>query len=166
MTPITLDDISISNTLLPGDMGYVIYMHGKLYGDEYGFSLSFESYVMESLLEFYRQYEPRKNRVWVCRHGQAIVGFLALMHRGDAAQLRYFIIDPAYRGIGLGKKLMDQYMDFLNACGYKSSYLLTTHELAAAAHLYTSHGFVLTEEKESSAFGKVLKEQRYEVRHI
>jgi peptidyl-dipeptidase Dcp len=85
------------------------------------------------------------------------------MHREEnTAQLRYFLIDPEYRGIGLGKRLMDLYMDSLHECGYKSSYLWTTNELDAATSLYKRYGFVLTEEKESIAFGKMLKEQRYD----
>ncbi|HEU4934001.1 MAG TPA: GNAT family N-acetyltransferase [Pyrinomonadaceae bacterium] len=92
-------------------------------------------------------------------------GFLLLMHReANAAQLRYFLLAPEYRGIGLGKRLMDLYMEFLHACGYKSSYLWTTNEQEAAASLYRRYGFVLTEEKESTAFGKALKEQRYYLR--
>jgi ribosomal protein S18 acetylase RimI-like enzyme len=163
MKKIALDDITISNQLQPGDLGYITYLHGKLYKDEYQFGLQFEAYVAEGLLEFYHQYDSKNNRVWVCRHNDSIIGFLVLMNRGNAAQLRYFIIEPAYRGIGLGRKLMDEYMKFLRACGYTSSYLLTTHELAAAAHLYTHHGFKLTEEKDSTAFGRPLKEQRYEL---
>jgi peptidyl-dipeptidase Dcp len=54
-------------------------------------------------------------------------------------------------------------MDFLHRCGYKSSYLWTTNEQHAAASLYKHYGFVLTEEKESTAFGKKLKEQRYDL---
>lgn len=52
--------------------------------------------------------------------------------------------------------------DVLCARGYKASYLWTTHELAAASSLYRRHGFVLTEERGSIAFGKPLREQRYE----
>ncbi len=163
MKKISLNDIVVSNNLQPGDLGYVTYLHGRLYKEEYEFGLQFEAYVAEGLLEFYHQYDERNNRVWVCRHNQAIIGFLVLMNRGTAAQLRYFIIEPDYRGIGLGKKLMNEYMDFLRACGYRSSYLLTTHELAAAAHLYKSHGFTLTEEKESDTFGRPLTEQRYDL---
>jgi ribosomal protein S18 acetylase RimI-like enzyme len=86
------------------------------------------------------------------------------MHRqSGVAQLRYFLIEPEYRGIGLGKKLMAMYMDFVRACGYRAAYLWTTHELAAAAALYRRHGFRLTEEKESTAFGKAVKEQRYDL---
>jgi hypothetical protein len=54
-------------------------------------------------------------------------------------------------------------MDFLKACGYRSAYLWTTDELAAAAHLYTRAGFTLTEEKESTSFGKPLTERRYDL---
>jgi peptidyl-dipeptidase Dcp len=92
-----------------------------------------------------------------------MIGFLLLMDRGNAAQLRYFLIQPEYRGIGLGAKLLSLYMDFLRECNYKESYLWTTHELYAAAHLYKRLGFQLTEEKESTAFGKPLREQRYEL---
>jgi len=102
--------------------------------------------------------------VWIAEHDHRIVGFLLLMHRDDkVAQLRYFYLEAEYRGIGLGKKMMSLYMDFLRACNYTSSYLWTTHELSAAAALYKREGFRLTEEKESTAFGKPLKEQRYDL---
>ncbi|MDQ3004035.1 MAG: GNAT family N-acetyltransferase [Chloroflexota bacterium] len=92
-----------------------------------------------------------------------MIGFLLLMDRGESAQLRYFLIEPAYRDIGLGSRLMKHYMDFLRRCGYKKSYLWTTHELSTAASLYKRAGFQLTEEKESTSFGKPLREQRYDL---
>jgi peptidyl-dipeptidase Dcp len=85
------------------------------------------------------------------------------MDRGKAAQLRYFLIEPEYRGLGLGRKLLNLYMDFLHRCGYRQSYLWTTHELTIAASLYKRIGFNLTEEKESTDFGKPLLEQRYDL---
>jgi peptidyl-dipeptidase Dcp len=161
--PITLDDISIRNELRPGDIGYVIYMHGDLYGKEYDYGIDFETYVAKGFHEFYQKYDAEKNRVWICEHAGKMIGFLLLMNRGDGAQLRYFIIHPDYRGIGLGTKLMNLYMDFLRDCGYESSYLLTTNELDAAAYLYRKHGFQLVDETSSSDFGKPLHEQRYEL---
>ena len=160
---ISLDNISIRTQLQPGDIGYVIYLHGALYGKEYGYGVQFESYVAKGLCEFYEKYDPKRNRVWVCEHNDRMIGFLLLMDRGKAAQLRYFLIEPEYRGIGLGSKLLKLYMDFLRECGYKESYLWTTHELSTAAYLYKQLGFQLTEEKESTAFGKPLTEQRYDL---
>ena len=156
------EEIKMRNDLRPGDLGYVAHLHGLLYGAEYGYGISFEMYVAEGLYEFYKNYDPDKDRVWICEHQDRMVGFLLLMHReNDAAQLRYFLIEPKYRSIGLGKKLMQLYMEFLRRGHYQSSYLWTTHELEAAASLYKRYGFKLTEEKESSAFGKRLREQRY-----
>lgn len=163
MNKVSLDDISIRNDLRPGDIGYVIYLHGALYGKEYGYGVQFESYVAKGLCEFYEKYDPTRNRVWVCEHNHRMMGFLLLMDRGESAQLRYFLIEPEYRGIGLGWKLLDLYMDFLRECDYKASYLWTTHELSTAAFLYKRLGFELTEEKESTAFGKPLTEQRYDL---
>jgi peptidyl-dipeptidase Dcp len=159
----SLEAISIRTELQPGDLGYMIYRHGALYKREYDYSIQFEAYVAQGLYEFYEKYTPARNRVWLCEHEERIVGTLLLMDRGSAAQLRYFLIEPEYRGIGLGSKLMKLYMDFLCECGYKESYLWTTHELTTAALLYKRVGFKLTEEKESTAFGKSLMEQRYDL---
>lgn len=163
MNKIALNDISIRTELRPGDLGYVTYLHGALYSKEYNYSLKFESYVAKGLCEFYEKYNPERNRIWACEHNDRIIGFLLLMDRDDAAQLRYFLIEPEYRGIGLGRKLLNLYVDFLHECDYKASYLWTTHELTTAAVLYKKLGFKLTEEKESSAFGKPLLEQRYDL---
>lgn len=161
---ISIDDITIRTELKPGDIGYVIYLHGKLYREEYGYGISFESYVAEGLHKFYKNFDPELDRVWICEHASRMVGFVLLMHNEPGtAQLRYFILEPEYRGIGLGKKLMQLYMDFLIQKGYSRSLLWTTHELYTAASLYKRYGFKLTEEKPSNAFGKPLTEQRYDL---
>jgi len=159
-----INDITIRTELQPGDLGYIIYRHGKLYSEEYGYGISFEAYVAAGLFEFYKSYNPERDRIWICEHRNNIIGFLLLMHRENkTAQLRYFYLEAEYRGIGLGKKLMSLYMEFFRTCGYSSSYLWTTHELDAASSLYQSHGFQITEEKESTEFGKALREQRYDL---
>ena len=160
----TLENIKIRTHLTPGDLGYVIYRHGKLYGEEYNYGISFETYVGMGMYEFYQNYDPERDRVWICEHADRMVGFVLLMHRdNNTAQLRYFYLEPEYRGIGLGKKLMQLYMEFLIEKGYQASYLWTTNELHAAASLYKKHGFQLTEEKQSANFGKPLNEQRYDL---
>lgn len=102
--------------------------------------------------------------MWICEDEDHIIGFLLLMHRDErTAQLRYFYLEPEYRGIGLGNRLMQLFMDFLKEKGYKSAYLWTTNEQTAAASLYGRYGFKLTEEKESDVFGKLLIEQRFDL---
>lgn len=164
MPEIFLKDIEIRTRLNAGDLGYIIHRHGSLYKKEYGYGVEFEMYVAAGLVEFYKQYDPTIDRVWIGEHNQKIISFLLLMHRpGNAAQLRYFFIEPAFRGIGLGKKLMELYTEFLYACQYTSSYLWTTHEQEIAALLYKRFGYKIMEEKSSDIFGKNLIEQRYEL---
>jgi GNAT superfamily N-acetyltransferase len=158
---VTLQDIVIRTELKPGDLSRIISLHSDLYYREYGYGIGFETHVVEGLLEFYRDYNPTTHRVWLGEHDGNTVGSLALMNRGHAAQLRYFLIDPHYRGIGLGHAMIGQFMSFLRDRGYRSAYLWTTHEQTSAAALYKKYGFALAEEKESRAFGKVLREQRY-----
>jgi peptidyl-dipeptidase Dcp len=149
MTP-----FSIRNTLIPGDLGQVAHLHGRIYAEEHGFGFGFETYVMASLVEFYSQYDPISDRVWVVEVQGKMVGFLLLMHRPDnQAQLRYFILEKAYRGIGLGKSLMNEWMTFFHEKGYSSAYLYTTSGLDSAIHLYESVGFRKVSEKISGEFG-------------
>lgn len=161
---IRIEDIKIRTQLKPGDLGYIMHRHGKMYHEEYNYGIEFETYVGAGLHEFYSQYDQKLDRVWVCEYNELIVGFILLMHRpNNTAQLRYFYLEKEYRGIGLGKKLMDLFIEFMNAVGYDSAYLLTTDELPTAASLYTRHGFKLTKTYSSALFNNEVKEQRYEL---
>lgn len=159
-----LGDITIRTDLRPGDLGYIIHLHGSFYGRQYGYGIQFETYVALGIHEFHQQYDPARDRFWICEHEGRIIGSLLLMHRGEhSAQLRYFLVLPGYQGIGLGRRLMELFMEFLRQRGYRSAYLWTVDELPVAAALYRRHGFRLTEEKPSTAFGKPLCEQRYDL---
>ena len=174
-TGIRLEDITCRNELRPGDLGYVAYLHGQIYAKECGYGLGFEGYVLQGLQEFAHQYDPGRDKVWICEHDNNIVGFLLgfhrtdslhrsdSFHRTDSLQLRYFILLPDYRGIGLGKKLMIEFLAFMKQCHYTRAYLWTTNEQHAATSLYTRHGFRLIEEKISAAFNKQLIERKYEL---
>ncbi len=159
-----LQDIDIRNELRPGDIGMITHLHGAYYGAHHGFGVQFEAYVARGMHELYERYDAARDRVWICEHESRMVGSLVLMHRPeDAAQLRYFLVMPEYRGIGLGKKLMELFMRALSECGYRSAYLWTVNELPAAASLYRRCGFRLTEEKPSTSFGRPALEQRYDL---
>lgn len=159
----TLNEITIRNILIPGDLGYIAYIHGHLYAKECGYGLNFEAYVLDGLKEFAHEYDQSKDKVWICEHENKIIGFLVAAHRNEVLQLRYFIFLPEYRGIGLGKKLMDEFIEFMKHNNYKQAFLWTTNEQHSAIALYTQYGFTLTEEKQSNAFDKKLMERRYDM---
>jgi N-acetylglutamate synthase-like GNAT family acetyltransferase len=159
------DDISIRTVLKQGDLAAILSMHSEIYGKEYEYNLNFEAVVAKTLHEFYEMYRPERSRVWICEHEGRIVGSLALLDRGESAQLRYFVLMPGYRGLGLGNQLMTLYMEFMREVGFESSYLLTTDDLKEAAHLYQKFGFELVSSTASDAYGDPLHRQRYEWRN-
>lgn len=157
-------EVTIRDELEPGDLGYVMYLHGLYYRPRFGYGTGFEGYVALAIHDFYRGYDPARDRVWICEHGERIVGSLVLMHQGeDVAQLRLFLLLPDYQGLGLGREMMRRFLACARQRGYRSIFLWTTEEQAAAVALYRKLGFVLTEEKYSTVFGKPLREQRFEL---
>lgn len=151
-----LHSISIRTDLRPGDVGYITYMHGVFYD----FMPEFELYVAETLADFIRHLNPDKERLWIAEDDGKIVGTLALKKTDGFAQLRYFLIDPTYRGIGLGQQMMKLFMEFMKACDYKKSFLLTEGNLHVAAALYAKYGYRFVSETVND-YG--LEERRYEL---
>jgi N-acetylglutamate synthase-like GNAT family acetyltransferase len=81
----------------------------------------------------------------------------------DQAQLRWLLLHPAVRGHGVGKTLVQEAVQFCQDCVYSSVFLWTVSALDAAAKLYQSAGFRLTEEKTHEIWGVILTEQRYDL---
>lgn len=155
-------DYSLRNTLRPGDLGYITYLHGSIYSEEYGFDLSFEKYVFEPLCDFALAVPNDKERIWIIERGSDIVGCVAIVEgEEDKAQLRWLILKPEDRGKGLGRMLVQLAVDFCRVSGYNEVFLWTVSELDAARYLYESMGFQLEASKENKIWGRVLVEEKY-----
>jgi GNAT superfamily N-acetyltransferase len=85
-------------------------------------------------------------------------------HSREEAQFRWLLLSKDAQGTGLGRRLVEWALGFCREQGYRSVFLWTFSELEAAAHLYKSHGFALTEEKTHIIWGRELTEQRYDLR--
>ena len=167
MGPLTTNglppDITIRHTLRPGDIGYVTYLHGTLYAAEYGWDHTFEAYVAGPLAEFGKSHNERE-RIWIVEKAGEVAGSIAIVEAStDEAQLRWFLLHPSLRGHGIGRLLMDEAIHFCNQSHYSRVFLWTESALAAAARLYESSGFQLTEENTHELWGMVVTEQRYDL---
>lgn len=151
-------DISIRTEIKPGDAGYIIYMHGSTYREEYNYTTAFEAYVAESFFEFLLHYNPQKDRLWCAEHNGKIVGCIGIVGHEEKAQLRWFLIEPLYRGIGLGKKLLTHAIEFAKERGYKSIYLDTTSDLEKAVSLYQRAGFRKVSENPNNSWREGIME--------
>jgi GNAT superfamily N-acetyltransferase len=149
--------------LQPGDIGDIVHMHGVIYAREYGFDHTFEAYVAGPLADCVRAASPR-DRIWIAERAGEIVGCIAIVAASEkVAQLRWFLVDPAARGLGLGKKLIHEALAFCKAMGYRSIILWTVSALTAAAHLYQAAGFKKVEEKPGHQWGVAVIEEKYEL---
>ncbi len=156
--------MQIRTNFKPGDVGYVIYLHGVLYAEEHGLDHTFEGDVANRLGEFARSFDGRKDYFAVAENEGQIVGSIAINgHPDQTAQLRWFLLHPSARGAGLGKKLPTEAINFCRAREFRSVNLWTISELKTAAHLYRSAGFQLIEENTIEIWGGLRTEQRYEL---
>lgn len=155
--------VQIRTELKPGDIGYLAYLHGALYANEYGWDYTFEAYVAGPLAEFARSHTDR-DRIWIVEKDGTVSGSIAIVEASTGqAQLRWFLLHPTLRGKGIGRRLMVEAVGFCRAAGYLKIFLWTTSNLAAAASLYESFGFHITEETTHEMWGAMVTEQRYEL---
>ncbi|HEX9654633.1 MAG TPA: helix-turn-helix domain-containing GNAT family N-acetyltransferase, partial [bacterium] len=148
----------------PGDIGWIIHRHGVLYSEEYGFDESFEALVADILARFIQQHDPKRERLWIAEQEGEGVGSIMIVDAGEkVAQLRILLVEPKSRGRGLGKRLIDECIDFSKRAGYKKIKLWTQSVLVEARHLYEQAGFELVEEKAHHSFGHDLVAQIWEL---
>jgi GNAT superfamily N-acetyltransferase len=160
-----LPDLRLRSELRPGDLGRIVALHGRLYAEEHGWNTTFEAYVAQGLAHAFLHWDPRRDRIWIAETDDGLMGCIGIVGREDgAAQLRWFLLHPAARGRGLGRRLLDAALAYCREVGYPSVTLWTVAGLPAAAHLYRSTGFVLAEEHASDGWGRPVVEQRLELR--
>ena len=107
-------DLVAVRTHQMGDIGYLIYQHACFYSKEYGFDISFESYVAGTMIKFIDNYNEKKERLWIVEKDGRIMGSIAIVYvDNETAQLRWFLLDAEIRGRGLGKKLISSSSGFL-----------------------------------------------------
>jgi len=158
------DLVHLRSDLKPGDIGTIVHLHGVVYAQERHWDSTFEGYVAEGLARFALSHDPRDDRLWVAEANGGIVGSIGVVeHSASEAQLRWFLVHPAWRGRGLGRRLLNKALEFCRERRFGSVFLWTTSDLDAAAHLYQQAGFRKTEEKTYRAWGQTVTEERYDM---
>ncbi|MND86777.1 Protease synthase and sporulation negative regulatory protein PAI 1 [compost metagenome] len=160
-------EVTFREGLQPGDIGYLIYLHGLLYARESGYSLQFEGYVAKTFYDFLGNYSAAHDRVWLAEYNQQIIGCIAIVHHdSEEAQLRWFLTHPIFRGTGIGKHLLNVALEYCREKKYSNIFLLTTNIQERAISMYKKAGFVQTNAIESTQWGKPLYEERFDLKII
>ncbi len=149
----------------PGDMGWVIGAHGRLYAEEFGWDERFEALVAGIAKDFIDQLNPKLERCWIAEIGGEPVGCVFVVRKSKSvAKLRLLIVEPRARGIGLGRRLVEECIAFARAKGYRKLVLWTQSNLVAARTIYRKCGFVKSKEEKHAEFGIKLTGEYWELR--
>jgi len=151
---------------VPGAIGTIAALHARHYAASHGFGLVFEAKVARELAEFLGRLDAKRDflRLVVGPAG-AVLGSIAL-DAGEpglptgTAHLRWFILDTALRGSGLGRRLLADALRHARDVGCAQVFLWTLSGLPAAERLYAEAGFCLAEEITGDQWGRPVTERR------
>jgi DNA-binding MarR family transcriptional regulator/GNAT superfamily N-acetyltransferase len=146
------------------DIGWLTYRHAVLYAEEHGWDETFEALTAEILSEFIKNFDPKYERAWIAELDAEIVGCVFISKGSETvAKLRLLLVEPRVRGLGLGKRLVDECIRFSRRAGYEKITLYTNNVLAAARHIYRKAGFNIVREWAHHSFGHDLIGEDWEL---
>jgi DNA-binding MarR family transcriptional regulator/GNAT superfamily N-acetyltransferase len=143
----------------PGDIGWAIAAHGELYAREFGLNEEFEALVATLFARFAARHDPSRERLWIAEVNGERVGCVFVVRNAedpDVAQLRCLLVDPKGRGLGIGRRLVDECLAFAKRAGYRAIMLWTNDVLVSARRIYEAAGFTLEKEERHHSFGRDL----------
>jgi DNA-binding MarR family transcriptional regulator/GNAT superfamily N-acetyltransferase len=149
----------------PGDMGWIIHRQEVLYHEEYGWNEEFEALIAGILSRFITNFDPARERCWIAERDGEIVGSVFVVKKtSSVAQLRMLYVEPSARGLGIGRRLVDECIGFARQRNYRTMTLWTNSVLTSARRIYEAAGFRLVKEEKHRSFGKKLVGQYWELR--
>jgi GNAT superfamily N-acetyltransferase len=164
-----MDDTAPTYLLRPpraGDYGWIVQSHGELYAREYGWNENFEALVARVVDDYLKNFDAAGERCWIAERNGENVGCVFVQkdrEREGVAKLRMLLVHPSARGLGLGRRLVDECTRFAREAGYHTISLWTNSVLTAARKIYADVGYTKLREEVHDSFGTPLIAETWEM---
>lgn len=146
-----MNEIKIDRYSL-GDEGDVVSLIVPIQREEFGIAISAED--QPDLIQIKSFYQTGTGEFWLARRLGTLIGTIGMkdIGNGEVALRKMFVAAP-WRGseFGVGKKLLQLFIETAKSRGVKRIYLGTTEHFLAAHRFYEKHGFELIEPQELPA---------------
>ena len=117
------------------------------------------------LLDIERSYQNKGGQFWVAVDSSSghVVGCLGLVALAkENVALKKMFVSKSYRKLGLGKKLLEEFIAYCQEKGKKAIFLGTTSDFGAAQYFYQKSGFKeITSEDLPDDFPRLTVDNRY-----
>jgi GNAT superfamily N-acetyltransferase len=149
----------------PGLIGRVGELHGRYYARTWGVGAAFEIMMLRDLCDFIELYDPDRDIVLSAYIGELLIGSISILGgksgAGDA-QLRFFLVDPKYHGLGAGRALLNGALEWCRERGFSRVFLWTVDHLPQSRQLYEKAGFRVTTRCTDTRYSATLESLRME----
>jgi GNAT superfamily N-acetyltransferase len=158
-----MDQVSF-RSVTADDLDWIVQRHANLYAQEAAFDDSFGQLVRGILDDWFPHHDPaRETGILAERGGQRLGTVFCVRLDDETAKLRLFLLEPAARGMGLGRRMLGRCLAFARAAGYRRMTLWTHESHEAACALYRAAGFALVSSEPVNSFGQDLVAQHWAV---
>jgi DNA-binding MarR family transcriptional regulator/GNAT superfamily N-acetyltransferase len=143
----------------PGDFGWILQRNAEIYAEEYGWVGPFEGVCAKIVSDYLEYHDPELERTWIAEVDGERVGCIMLVKddpkakKADVSRIRLLVLEAKARGLGIGKRLVDECVKFSREKGYRRITLWTHSELSAARGIYAKAGFKKTGEESHDDWG-------------
>ncbi|QQR36074.1 MarR family transcriptional regulator [Devosia oryziradicis] len=145
-----------------GEIGWLIHRQALLYHLEQGWNAEFETLITRIYAEYEAAPAEPSKALWIAEQDGEVAGSVFIIPASEepgTAQLRMLYTEPAFRGRGIGKRLVEEAVRFSRASGYRRVMLWTQDCLVSARRIYQAAGFTLQREDRHQSFGASLNGQ-------
>lgn len=147
-----------------GDIGWIVRRQAILYNEDYRWDATYEVVAARILAEMMEAFDPARDATWIAERDNETIGSVFLQHASaEIAKLRLLYVEPAARGLGIGRRLVDECIAAARERGYRTLTLWTMNVLIPARRIYAAAGFSCVKTEPVRAFGHDLVSETWEL---